>query len=219
MLDWGMNIDQICNKYNFVLVDTCALISCFRHKSNYYDKKNKLEFSNQDNELLDFWAENIQKYPSIHVTPKIIGEIDCEYKFTKTVKHCSGKYNDRTVLELRRSLQKGKQKRMRLINTLEEENRIISLNCDTKLRRGYVFGKYLPFMQQGKISTPDLDLLATGVALAYNRNACIISNDFNLIDIGSRIAHKFFLPKDKFNLYFNKGYDYFEEAFAKKVVQ
>ena len=207
------NLEELCNKYDSLLVDTCAFFSYLERNYNFITPtiKDKTAKYNSFNEIISFWIEKIPQNP-IYSTEEIKRELSLGggmYHYTKSVKKNSG-HQTRELLELRRSKQKEKKNILKLINLLQEENRILTFDSTQKELYNSFFDKYSSLLNNP--SKGDSSLLFSAGALSKENDVCIISNDIHSIANWKFFLNKESIPRDKLNFYIHRGKDCYKEA-------
>ncbi|MDD5012295.1 MAG: hypothetical protein PHQ66_01455 [Candidatus Nanoarchaeia archaeon] len=204
-----LNLEQLCNNYTYLLVDASAFFHRLSERVNFEDTEYKIARNNLSSEILSFWTEKIPSNP-IYSTIEIKNEINHgDYKYGKSVKRNSGS-KDRIVLDLRRSMKEVKVNTNRLVNTLEERERILDLNNTQKQLYNFLSDKYNPILYRN--SKGDSDLLLSAGILSQKHRVCIISNDFGLLNNWKLFLYEEGIGRLRFNFYIHEEKDSFKEA-------
>lgn len=189
------SLDEICNKNDFVLVDTCAFEESLANPSKeVYSPKERLERIINSNRNLSFWLERIPLYKKIYSTDGIVSEIrNWKYNYKKAIKEPIFKNRNRKIIpKLRRELSVNKKNRINLTNLLESEGRIFKISESQKQIYNLFSERYSFLADEFDLSEVDFDLLILGGVISREKNTSIISNDLR----GIRNAWRFFLKQE-----------------------
>lgn len=216
------SINQICEKYNLVLVDTCSFLNYRRKYLHFQSTRTKLERSEAGNKTLNFWLQNIPNFLQIFCTSYVLGELDTsgEYKYAKSLKrfltHTGGGKKGNNVLKLMRSKNMEKKNKKKLITLLQDQNRILTLNPKQQEDYESFLQTYSQNCKKHKLSETDQHILISALIISLYQPTCIISKDNGISQTWIEIIKRRKISRDDFNFYINIDFNKFQKIRKKR---
>ncbi len=175
------SLDQITENYDFVLVDTSALLSSM--KSHGTERNG---FVNHESAI--FFAKHFRNNSNLYVTYSVLGEYDPTQSGyflgygEKDIK--GGRYLSSKEINSIRKTKKRIKKTNRLVSTIQNENRILQLDKkEWKLYEG-IEEKIRESCEGYGVGEVDKDLFISGAIIANTRgHSSLISNDFGIVKV------------------------------------
>ncbi len=223
----SQTLEEIASKYQIVLMDSSVLIHYLggeQYKSFFsFEKKGiALEEEHQCRIMLMDYLN--KKGLPCFITSSVLEEFQAgdNYPYKKMIKRDSSYKNARLIpkagsdkarklLKLRRKIKDAQKGRRKLINTFQENNRVLELN-ESEHNLYNIFDKtYSGLLSYYGLSKVDFDFLLSGAVTSKIReSSALISNDFGLVRAWNYIRKKEKISSEQFGFVIRTGLDDFE---------
>ena len=216
-----IKLDDICKKFEFVLLDSSAIINCLDSNKTEHNESSKLIYrinhKKTEEASYTFFNKYLKKTKNLFVTNLIVEELKCnagnsirevlsKYGWLKINKKektyfkevCS---TDKTRKNLVKSLQNGK-----IIKLNEYETNIYNSFSENKTN--------LWLKSENNLSEADYDFLINGAVLSKTRGkTAILSNDFPLLYSYRDLVSKERLSTERYGFFIRQKKEFFQKAY------
>ncbi len=229
------SLEEIALNYTYVLIDNCAfqglcnfkIPNLVMNELERYLKKNKYPQSSErdikhlgkiahyltQKKSIMFWKEKIKHYRNCYTIPEVLQEIKNPNPYD--YKEKTKRKNERKVRylqKLRRTINDSNIEREKLIEYLENENRILEFDREEKNSYDESYEKHIGFEDDYGLHGADFPLLIHGLIIAKTRgSSVIISNDSKLGDAWKYLLRTENLSRRRFGFLTRQDIHLFEK--------
>ncbi|MEX0920384.1 MAG: hypothetical protein WDZ69_02265 [Candidatus Pacearchaeota archaeon] len=190
------SLDEICESFDIVLLDTCALISYLDSNGNYSGLKGKIETHNTQTDSIVFFRKNLKRYRELCSTKEILNELrPGNDENSREPRGLVGRGYSNGVPEKERELYgrflSSQKEARKLTSLLKKQKRIMGIKENEKGFHEEMYRRNLDLMSDNGLSFPDYDLLIKGGILSFFRGkTALISNDSGIINSYRRLIFR-----------------------------
>ena len=214
------SLDKIVSRYDLVLFDTSAILGFNRRREQDLSFKDRMDLAESAFENSRYLLSYAEK-GLISLVPGVIEEINANngHNVKKKMRERQSRRerifrdSEREYLELVRAKQKSLKPARKLVEAVELKQKVIQLNQEESLLYEQLGFNFKQLREKYSLSEVDFSILISGLVLSYKRGStAIISNDFNLLDSGRKIAAESKMDWDKFGFFVRKKMSSFISA-------
>lgn len=193
-------LDDIVSDYPIMLIDTSVLLKSLTDKITLVQLNGKNIVLEKDHqfrvELMKYLKGDMPIFITSLVSEEYLSGKHYSYKNAIKKLDSRGVKNRREQMETNRKIDAAQKEEKKLINTFEENERILKLNEKERSLYRNFYERYPDVQNMYELSETDFDLLISGAVLAQTRNFCaLLSNDFGIVK-----GWGYFLKKEKLNI-------------------
>jgi len=211
-------LERICEEFDFILLDTSALINFLEAKSSTSLKlKDRISCKKSEIDSCIFFNKYLKQKGMFYLTERVSEEFECPKN--KTFEEVLP-YSNRSKSSKKERVYFGKicsamKERKKLLKNFKKENKIINLDIFENYTYNQIYRRNKPLKKIKRLTETDYDLLITAAVFSVSRgNTSLISNDFSIL-----YAYQDLIKNERFN---SSKYGFFirkkENTFSRGIV-
>ena len=214
-----LTLDDICKEFEFVLLDSSAIINYL--ELNSLERKeaskliNKINRKKAEEASYVFFNKYIKRTKNLFVTDLILEEL--KYENNNSIREVLSKYD---WLKIRKKeeiyfkeIRSAEKMKKNLVKSFQDK-KIINFDSNENIEYSRYFKRNFYLKGKYTLSDADYDLLITGAVLSALRGkTAVLSNDFPLLYSYKSLISKEKLSTEKYGFFIRQKKEFFQRAY------